>query len=384
MGANKWLIFVIMAITLVYAMGKKNRLEKKHCIQIVTIILTCFSGFRSWRMGDMFHYCNTYLECNMPNWQLSYVVNGDTIGLQLFLRSAGQMGISFEVCLFLIAAFVAITLGILVYRYSPSPYWSYVIYLAMGFYISTFNVLKQAIAMGFIVLAMVAVIERKPAPFLLWVFIASLFHTPALVFLVAYPFANKQIDWSYFLMIVIMAAAVFLFRDEIVRQIGSVYYEDRVEFEAAQILGGRAIMMVMILAVALIFRPLRNYDTLYRQVFNIMILAVIIQCFSVYDNVFTRLADYFYQFVMLFIPLMLQSGWEQARIYPSHAEEIRYWPPKILFIVQMGITLFSVWYYFSTVNGSSALLSGFHFYWEETGVSSLELLEEALNNFGGN
>lgn len=383
MNENKWLIFVIMAITLAYAVGRKSKQDKKRCIQVVTIVLTCFSGFRSWRMGDVFHYCNAYVGCNLPSWNFRFVENGDTVGLQLFFRTAGQMGISFEVCLFLIAAFVAITLGVLVYRYSPSPYWSYVMYLAIGFYIASFSMLKQIIAMGFIMLAMIAVIERQPGRFLLWVAVAAIFHTPALIFLVAYPFANKRINLSYFLILFSIVAGIFLFRDRIVQWISSVYYDDSIEFEAAEILGGKVVVMVMILLIALIFRPLRNYDTLYCQTFNIMILAAIVQCASVYDNVFTRLADYFYQFVVLFIPLMLQSGWEQAKKYPQHSGVIRYWPPKLMFLVQFGITLFSLWFYMANVNGSSALLKDFHFFWQVDGASSRELLEQALGTFGG-
>ena len=35
-----------------------------------------------------------------------------------------------------------------------------------------------------------------------------------------------------------------------------------------------------------------------------MIMAAIIQMFSMYDNVFTRLADYYFQFSVLYIPMI--------------------------------------------------------------------------------
>lgn len=371
-----------MAIGLVYATGRKQLWQKKRCIQILTIILTCFSGFRSWRMGDVFHYCNAYLVCNLPDWKLD-IDSGDTIGLQLFLRTFGQMGFSFEVCIFVIAAFVAISLAIFVYRYSPSPFWSYVMYLCMGFYIFSFSALKQTIAMSFVIWAAIAIFQSKPHKFLFWVALASLFHPPALLFLIAYPFAHKRVDALYFLIFAIAMVLIFIYRDSIVHFASDLYYEEDMEFTATDTLGGKAIVMVGILLCAVILRPLKNYDVLYRKVFSLIVLATMIQTFSVYDNVFTRLADYFFQFIVLLIPLMIQPAYEQAKDYPNDINSIRYWPPKVLFLVQLVLVAFSLYFYFSTINGSSALLDAFQFVWEVDEPSSLELLNERLAAFGG-
>lgn len=384
MEANRWLLFIIMGITFFFAKILKGNANKKLCVQVVTVILTCFSGFRSWQMGDLYHYCYAYLECNSPTWKLDLVNNGDTIGLQLFFHGAGSLGISFEVCLFIIAAFVAITLGVLVYKYSPSPYWSYIIYISMGFYISSFNILKQIIAMGFIILAMIAIIERRPVRYLLFVALATFFHFPAVIFIVAYPFAHKKVDAMYFVMIVAMFAAVFLFREQIVHQATQIYYVDDMSFKATETVGFKVIMMVVILLFAHFIRPLRSYDKIYNQVFNILILAILVQTFSVYDNVFSRLADYFYQFVVIFIPLMLQPGDEQAMMYPNHAKKIRYFTDKSYTFIYICVTAFAVWYYFRYLNASAELLSGFHFFWQVDSPSSLDLLKNGITSLGGN
>ena len=383
MTEHKILIFVIMAITLCYTLGVKSKRNKIHCIVGVTVILTCFSGFRSWQMGDMRHYCWAYLEANLPDWQLEFVESGDTVGLQLFYRLFGQMGLSFEACVFVAAAFSAITLGILVFRFSTSPFWSYVMYLSMGFYLGSMNTLKQAVAMAFIVLAMMAILDRKPWRFVLMVAAGALFHTPAIVFLIAYPFANKKINWSYFFLIAALVAGIFLFRDQIIDTLTSVYYEETVELEAVEFLGGKVFMMAAILAVAVILRPLNRFDTAYCKIFNVLVLAVIAQSFSVYDNIFTRLADYFFQFIVLLIPMMLQSYKLQVRFHPEHENQIRYWHPKFLLVVHLVLCAFSLWFYMSTINNSTALLDEFRFFWDATGKTSLELLADMLAEYGG-
>lgn len=362
MTANKILIFPIMAITLFYALGKKTDRDKKICIQIVTVILTCFSGFRSWQMGDLYHYSYLFQQCNTPGWQLDFETR-DNIGLQILFFIVGKLGGDMQTCLLIIAAFVAITLGVLVYKYSPSPYWSYVIYLAMGFYISSFNILKQIVAMAFIVLAMIQIMEHKFLRFLIFVIIAGLFHQPALIFVIAYPFANKKMDSTYFLIIGGIAAVAFVFRAQIVEQLVDLYYSEEQSFQIMESVGGKVVFMVLIMLLALFMRPLKNYDTHYRQLFSLMILAAIIQTFAVYDNVFSRLADYFFQFSVLFIPFMLQSGEEQAVEYPDHKREIRYFTRRSYLLIQLCITVFAIGYYFYYINGNAALLQEFHFYW---------------------
>ena len=141
--------------------------------------------------------------------------------------------------------------------------------------------------------------------------------------------------------------------------------------------------MVALLIAAAILRPLKQFDTLYCQVFNINVLAVVAQTFSVYDNVFTRLSEYFFQFVVLLVPLMLQPYNMQVRFHPEHQDRIRYWPPKVLYVGQFALIGMAIWFYMSTINSSTALLSEFRFIWEAEGNNSLELLADMLAEYGG-
>lgn len=382
MQENKILFIVVFVILLLLAKPSQNKYQKKNCIVLITVILTLFSGLRSWYMGDCIHYCNVFVACNVPGWNIASN-NTDTIGLQVLFRIAGQLEIGFEGCLLIIAAFIAISLGIVVYRYSTSVYWSYLIYLAMGFYLFTLSGLKQSVAMGFCMLAMMAVFEDKPIRFILLVILASLFHIPAIAFIIVYPIAHKKIDGGYFLLLAIMAAGVFLYRNQIVAWAAEIYYENELTFQEAEGIGGRFLMMLFIMGVSLVLRPLKNRDVRYREVFNVMVLAAIVQSFSVYDNVFTRFADYYYQFVVLFFPMMMQSGDAQAIEQPERKYEIRYFTKESYQIIGAGITLFAIVFYWRYIEQSSALLSKFHFFWQVDGVSSsMELLQRSIRQWG--
>ncbi len=371
-----WLLAAVLLITVIYAVSRKRRVDKKRCIQAVTVILTLFSGLRSWQMGDVYHYCYVFLECNSESWKLDFS-SRDTIGMQLLYRAVGQMSWGFEVCLFLIAAFSAISLGVFIFRYSTSPYLSYLIYICLGSYIFTLSALKQTVAMAFLMWAMVAVIKSKPWRFLMLTGLATLFHLPACIFLVAYFAAHKKIDWLYFAELSVITGCIAFFRNEIVQLAASLYYEGELAFDAAEGVGGKFVILLGILLLAIIIHPPRDSNPVYRYLFNMMVLATILQSFSVYDNVFTRLADYYFQFFVVFVPLLLDSRVEITAASSGNAQSLRlgYCIPKELRIIAtLLISVMAVVIYVETLNAGTALLSEFRFIWEADAVGASNML----------
>lgn len=356
-------LLLIMAITLIYFKANDSLQGRKVCISLVTIIMACFSGFRSWWMGDLIKYYTLYLNCNAEN-GMSLITGGDVnIGIRFFFRAMGSIGMPYEVCIFIIAAFSAITLGILIYKYSPAPYWSYLMYIAMGFYLFTYSGLKQTIAMGFVILAVMQIFEDKPVRFVVWTMIAGLFHAPAFIVLIAYPVAKKKIDTYYFVMLVAAIAFIYFFRNQIIAWFTEAYYEEERLYTVAKTIGGRTLMMIFIIILGTILRPVREGDKIYCQVLNLMVIAALIQYFSIYDNVFTRLADYYYQFIVLFMPMMLESGEHQLAMNPNPAYRIRCFDRNMYILLGIAITVFALWFYHSTIN-SSVMLQDFRFFWQ--------------------
>lgn len=359
------LLFVVIAVTLLYAFSKKRKIDKLRCVQTVTVILTLFSGFRSWWMGDLIKYYTQFRSCNGTEWVDAVFDKGlSNLGLRLFFRLIGAMHLKYEVCIFLIALLVAVSLGILVYRYSPSPYWSYLIYISMGFYLFTYSGLKQSIAMSLLIFAAMAYFDDKWSRMLIWTLAAALFHAPALIFLLLLLLHTKRINLRYIYTIIVLFAICFLFKGQLVGLLSELYYDDQDTFENVARVGGRFIMMAFILVVSLILRPLKNWDRVYTKTFNIMIMSLMCQIFSVYDNNFTRLADYFFQFSVIYIPMMLEPGREQAKQYSNHRSQIRYWSRSTYVLAGLAITIFALWYYNSYVDASYTILKDYYFFWQ--------------------
>ena len=247
-------------------------------------------------------------------------------------------------------------------------------YLSMGFYTFTFSGIKQTIAMGFICLAMIALLENKLVKFLLFVSLGALFHAPAFIFLIAYPFSKKKIDGFYVLFVAALMIAMIMLRERLMFWLEDVYYSDYIDLSVVYMdmqtkdtsgVGGRFIGMILIMMMAALLRVPNSKDQEYAKVFNIMVIAAAIQTMSVFDNNYTRLADYYYQFVVLFVPMFMQPV--------TKKEELRYrkiglFGTNQAFYLLIGVvtTIFSVWF-FSNQIANIDLFGDILFFWERNG-----------------
>lgn len=355
-------LLVVMAVGIVYSQLRETKNNKKYCIICITLMLGLFSGLRSWWMGDLIKYYTLYTQCAGANgWARVWVEFGNA-GIRLFFWAMGSLGISYDVCIFLIAMFSAAALGMVVFRYSPSPYWSYLMYIAMGFYLFTYSGLKQTIAMGFLMFAAIGIFETKPKKFLLWTAVAAMFHAPALIFLAAYPVAKKRIDLKYIGILCVVVAGMFVFRNQIVSWLMEAYYEESGQVNTSATIGGRMLMMILILVLGLFLRPAQNGDAIYRQTLNLMVVGTMLQFFSLYGNEFTRLADYYLQFIVLFVPLMLETGGHQLKARPKY--KVKQNAANVYLPLYIGITIFALWFYSGTIEGSQLFLREYRFVWE--------------------
>lgn len=357
------LLLVIMAITFIIYEKNQSDNNKKLCIILVTIILTFFTGLRSWHLGDLNNYLTDFMNCSGEDWKNAVFVNYTNIGIRLLFRLVSYFGGNYGTCLLIISFINAASLGYIIYKYSPSPYWSYLIYISMGFYIFTYTGLKQTLAMSFLMFAMDGILESNFKRFLLWTFIAGMFHAPAFIFLPAYAFAGLKINHAYFVIMFLTALFVYVFQANILSFMTDAYYDEEATYVASEVVGGRLLMMIFILCVAWFLRPPHNGDTIYRKVFSIMVIAIIIQYFSIYDNVFTRLADYYYQFVILLFPLMMETADHQLKTNPKLDYTVRVHQDYVYTFLAIGITLFALWYYYPQVY-SSGIISTYKFYWD--------------------
>ena len=364
-----WILYIIiLSVCVINSTGGQR--QKKDCITFVTILLTLFSGLRSWWYGDLIKYYTRYItESSLTLRELLQENGLRNFGLTVINKLAFSIFdiYGYDVLIFCIALFSAYTLGKVIESYSPSTYWSYLMYLSMGFYMFTFSGLKQTVAMAFCCLAMIALLQDNIKKFLIMVGLGALFHVPALAFLVAYPFSRKKFDEWYVAFITVMFVVMYLYRNQLAYFLEDAYHSesaaDAVLVNTVSGVGGRFIAMLLIMVLAMMLRPLTAKDKAYIKVFNIMVLAAAVQMMSVFNNTYTRLADYYYQFIVLFVPMfMAPITSRKETAYRRVSNFVQNNDTRLILVA--AITLFSFWFFYTqaeVVENYGSLV----FFWEK-------------------
>ena len=104
---------------------------------------------------------------------------------------------------------------------------------------------------------------------------------------------------------------VFVFRTQILNWMDSMYGSGKSNYSSeVQFIGTKVVFMIILLAYGFYLYFKYNYDTKKDgQFFSTLIyfigIATVIQTFCYYNNIFERLADFYFHFSILFVPLIL-------------------------------------------------------------------------------
>lgn len=256
-----------------------------------------------------------------------------------------------------VAAFVMICVAHFVRRYSPSPVQSVLYYFGLMFFTFNISALKQSVAMALVLLSFDAINERKLIRFLLTLWIASLFHFPALVFLPAYWISNMKLGRTYLIFLVALFAVTYVLRDQLVEWMTDNYSTEIIEDSGMRFLANKVLVMLVIVVAAVIIRPPSTEDKLYNSLLMLVGVAAVIQTFASYNNTFERLADYYFQFAIVFIPMVF----EDVTLKRRHLGE-----RELMLVRRAGPYLFcafGIWRFLNYVSGAD-ILNPYQFYFQ--------------------
>lgn len=313
-------------------------------------------------------------------------------GLTIIMKGIRHITPDYQWVIILTALWVCFAYYKLLVKYSENGFISVMWFMGMLFYTFLFSALKQAWAMAFLCFAFDAIFRKKPIRFLLLVGLAALFHFPALIFLPAYWIAKLKINRAFPVLMFGTLVIVFIFRSQIINLMTSTYSKGTEDVElyssSTSFFGTKFILMLIILGYAFYrYFKVSKGNEVFSALLYFMGLAAVIQTFCFYNNTFERLADYYYQFSILFMPLTLireSSALElddKSRSFQTNnalnagvtltKKSIRNYTINdvdISTVLAVVITLFCVWRFISYAGSETSFLTPFYFFWE--GVST--------------
>jgi F0F1-type ATP synthase membrane subunit c/vacuolar-type H+-ATPase subunit K len=363
------LLAAIIALGFLMPQGKKDR---KQYIVIMAVLHSLLSGLRhQYLTGDMQSYCYKYWRTLNEGWFSDELFQGGrNFGFNWLLKFFSTLSNGeFQVFLIISAIFIEVVVAYLIYKYSPLPWLSFLVWNCMGFYCFGFSAIKQSIAMGLIMIAFVGIMEEKPKQFALFTILAGFVHTPALIFLPAYFLSKQKFNLRTLIIYFCGAAAVFINRNQIVNLMQDVYYEDGIIGDDTG-LGGRFFLIVLFIVAGF---ALKGFNGKYfSKVANLIVAAAVLQMFSGFDNVFTRLTDYYLQLLIIFIPLSF-ADYKDDKLEGIGEGISLDIPSKLKFIITMFLVVFLIWFYNRCYIDVDIIpvddYTNYRFFWEEWGVN---------------
>lgn len=304
-------IFMYIIFAIIGFISKSDYFNRKQICFLCFLLLWIIQALRSTTVGhDSF---NTYLpafsmlnidrfsdifsQTVLYNWEKGYVlyesfINYFTKNENLFLA--------------ITSAVVLMPISNMIKRYSETPWLSFVIFASLIIYHFSFSGLRQAIAIAITCYSVRYIEEGKIVPFLFFVFLATQFHTSAIVFVIAYPLS--RIDFTYIrgVLVVLMIALLFITIEPLLDFIRPILFGDS-KYSSYNEAGGGAIGLTLFYIVLTFFSLIKLYskDVNHKMISLFAWMTILVLAFqplALISDVADRVGYYFLPFYSIAIP----------------------------------------------------------------------------------
>lgn len=187
---------------------------KKIVFIFIFIILTAVSALRGETVGtDMINYIPRYMIISHSNWNdlilLSYDLDFE-IGFVLFCKAISILNPN-NTQVFIIITSMIVSFGFykFISKYSVIPFLSLFIFITYGYWINSFNIIRQSLAISILIWGISLWQEDKKILSFLMSILAISFHISSLIFLFICFF--KKIKFSDFIFVISLFIIVGLF-----------------------------------------------------------------------------------------------------------------------------------------------------------------------------
>ena len=323
-----YLLITLLLLTALLMRG--NQPKNKKYVFVACLLIFAVYGLRNtyWiGVDSRYSYRRAFESISQMSWAQFRSSGQEYNNAYYYLNWAiAHLGGDYQLFVSLEALFVTVCFGRMIYRYSPSPIQSICYHFGLLFFVFHFSALKQSYAMAFLMLAFDQIVHRKPVRFILLVLIASQFHYPSLVFLPAYWITMVRPGKSFLILLAIALLLTFIFRNRLLNLMLSAYKgtDEEATMEGVTFLRTKSIIMIVIVVAAVVFRRPTADDPIYGYLMEFMGIAIVLQTFCGYSNIFERLADYYFQFSVIFIPMVFDRRQKQRALLSWRLMDVIY------------------------------------------------------------
>jgi len=210
-----------------------------------------------------------------------------------------------------VALIYTLAVGFFLYKDSKNPLLSIIAFISLTYFEFSLSGLRQTLAMAFTTFAYFAVKHKKLIPFLALVFIASLFHRSALIFLLIYPIAHTKVG-KWHAIVAGISGVLFLtgesyIRSLLFRYLEDTQYESYADRSVSLTISGFVIQLAIFVFCFVYYKAvLKKYEHA-NVLYNLAFLGLIFQLFSSMIAEVFRISMYFSIFNIALIPMAISA-----------------------------------------------------------------------------
>jgi hypothetical protein len=286
-------------------------------LPIFFIILFFLLALRSVHVGrDLPNY--HYLFQSFSNQSFHAIINSwQEVLFRLLNYGIGLFTKDFHWFLCIVAIIELLPVAYLYNQDKRKGYIKMILFVNMSTFILLFSGIRQSMAISFGVLAFDALKRNKKFFFLMWAVFATLMHNSGFMVFFIYFLFNIRLKKKHLLVIVPSIVLVLVFNQPIFLFLTSIVaetyekYNTVITFTGAY---GSLILFVLFALFSYLITDERRMDMEAYALRNILLMAVLLQCFAPLHNLAMRMNYYF----IIFIPLAIGKSLTIPKLKYSH------------------------------------------------------------------
>lgn len=322
------LFYYIFGMLFEKIIGRK--MNNKFWILILTIPLFIIVAFRSQFVGnDTLNYYGSFTTVSQESF-FSETVSRLEIGYVYCIRTISLLGFDYLGFQIITTAFVYFSLARFIYKYSSNYAMSMFCFVTLNMFAQTMNISRQYIAIAILTYSISFILEKKPIKFSIVVFIATLFHTTSLIFLIIYYLVNVKLTKMKKLIIIIVGISISIGFDFVIGILSKFFgvYEGYLSGEYFETEGKIAVYFLLmiyfsffLLGTAVGYGKDRNKNndgtaticvTNQRRInkerlyYVAILITLVLGIIGLNTSIMSRLVSYFFIFFLVYIPDVLK------------------------------------------------------------------------------
>lgn len=310
---------------------------------IICGVLFVLSAFRADTVGgDLERYLPHFESICTSSSLLEAIKDSNSeSGFVVFQKILGYISPTERAFIFVTSFLSLIGPFYFIWRYSPWPIYSLLLYFAWGFYSNTFNNVRQSIAISIILCSFPFIFDRKFVKYLIATVIATTFHSSAIFCIFMYFIPNLKLKVRNVIVSLVFSFAFYaILGIALIKFVLDVYWT-RYDSEDLLLTGGSGMGRFAIYAIYATFLYVTylicggggnsNRSIYVDFLMWLLVFSPMVQLFATQVATLTRLTFYYFIPSVVLVPLVLN------RIKSIHMKDII--SVSLLFIMYLYMCL---------------------------------------------